>query len=119
MNIRDALWTKIVRSYLCWAGVCVLVFASFALLPKDFSRIIWIPLACLAIAIPYGLLMARIVCPHCDYPFVKIGFLRIKLGNSKYRINHCPHCGAGLDTVAGPNNSFKPKPLRSGNGVAG
>jgi hypothetical protein len=92
--------------------VCVLVFAGLAFLPKDFSRIIWIPLALLAIAIPYGLLMARIVCPLCEYPFVKIGFFRIRFGSRKYRINHCPHCGTGLDAVAGPNNSFKPKPLR-------
>jgi hypothetical protein len=40
------------------------------------------------------------VCPLCEYPFVKIGLFRIKFGSSRYRINHCPHCGAGLDTVA-------------------
>jgi|APAra7269096979_1048534.scaffolds.fasta_scaffold33293_3 hypothetical protein len=112
MKIRDVLWARILRSYLYWGGVCVFVMVGLALLPKDFSRIIWIPLACLAIAIPYGLLMARIVCPLCEYPFVKIGFLRIKFGSGKYRINHCPHCGVGLDTVAGPDNSFKPNPLR-------
>jgi hypothetical protein len=100
MNIREALWEKIVRSHLYWIGVCVLVFAGLAFLPKDFSRTIWIPLAFLAIAIPYGLLMTRIVCPLCEYPFVKIGLFRIKFGSSRYRINHCPHCGAGLDTVA-------------------
>ena len=112
MNIRDALWAQIVRSYLQWISVCVLVFAGLAFLPRDFSRIIWIPLALLAIAIPYGLLMARIVCPLCKYPFLKIGLLRIKLGSRKHRINHCPHCGAGLDTMADPNSSYEPKPLR-------
>jgi len=114
MKLRNALWAEIVRSHLCWLGACLLVFAGLALLPKDFSRIIWIPLACLAIAIPYGLLVGRIVCPLCEYPFYKVGFFRIKFGSGKYRINYCPHCGVSLDTVAGPNNSFKPSPHQGG-----
>jgi hypothetical protein len=114
MNIRDALWAQIVRSYLYWFAICLLVIAALALLPKGFSQIILLPLACLAIAIPYGLLMARTVCPLCQYPFYKLGFLRIKFGSRKYRINYCPHCGVDLDTVAGPNNSFKPSPHQGG-----
>lgn len=102
MTIREILWRKVARSYLCWLCVCAIVFAVLAILPDDFSRIIWIPLALLAIAIPYGFLMASIVCPNCKYPFLKVGLLRIKLGSSKYRINHCPHCGAGLDATGEP-----------------
>ena len=110
MTIREFLWKKVTRSYLYWLSCYGAVLALLLLLPDAFSRAIWIPLAMLAIGIPFGFLMARILCPRCGYPFLKFGLLRIKLGSDKYRINHCPHCGVGLDHATDPNNSFEVTP---------
>ena len=102
MIIRDVLWTQVVRAYAIWLATCAIVFAGLALLPEDFPRVIWIPIALLVIAVPYGLLMTKVICPACDYPFLKVGLLRIKLGTRNYRINNCPHCGVSLDSATGP-----------------
>lgn len=105
MTIRNALWSRIVRNHLYWGVWCILVIAGLALLPNDFSRGLWIPAALLAMAIPYGVLVARIACPSCKFPFFLVGFYRIKQGSRQYRVNFCPHCGIGLDTSAGADAS--------------
>ena len=79
-----------------------------AWLPNSFSQFAVAALVILSIAIPYGILMAGIACPACKFAFIKIGFMRIKLGGEKFRINHCPHCGIGLDSAVDSNCSIKP-----------
>ena len=107
MTNREVLWRSVKRSHLLWLSINAVVLAVLILLPRDFSRLVWIPLAALAIAIPYGYLMVKIRCPNCAYPFDEIGLLRIKLGSSAY---HCPHCGIGLDQATAPSNSCKVTP---------
>lgn len=96
MSIRDFLWARVVQ---CYAGLLIaflLVMGGLSLLPPDFSRLVWIPVAILGFAIPFGILAARITCPRCHYPFVKHGWFRLRLGAARYRTNHCPHCGVDL-----------------------
>ena len=52
----------------------------------------------LLFAVPYALLVTRAKCPRCDYPFVFIGFARLKTGARRRRIDFCPHCRLALDT---------------------
>jgi ribosomal protein S27AE len=97
MSIRDLLWRKILRSQLGGLAAGAVVLVVLAVLPGDAPRMLWIPLAFGAFAVPYGILTARIECPRCGYPFFLSSLFRIRLGAVKYRTNHCPHCGVHLD----------------------
>jgi len=116
MKIREAIRTKILRSYLRWLGVCGLVFLGLLLLPKDFSRIVWIPTAILVISVAYAYFMSKVRCQTCEYQFPPAVMSSIRRNAKKSRINYCPHCGADLDQEVGANNSFKPNLLRGGSG---
>ena len=108
MTIRDWLWKRTIRNHLLWVFICAAAFSLMAWLPNSFSQFAVAALVILSIAIPYGILMAGIACPACKFAFIKIGFMRIKLGGEKFRINHCPHCGIGLDSAVDSNCSIKP-----------
>lgn len=102
MSIRDELWKRTIQSLLGGAVAAGLVFGGLSLLPENFSRLVWLPIAGLVFAVPYSILVVRIACLRCQYPFYKSGIFRIRLGIARYRTNHCPHCGVGLDADAGP-----------------
>jgi len=93
---------------MAWLGVCGSVFLGLILLPKDFSRAIWIPFAILAVAIAYGYFMSKVHCTACKYQFSPDVMFAIRQSAKKRRINYCPHCGVNLDEAVGANNSFKP-----------
>jgi hypothetical protein len=97
MRVRDAIWREIVRSYTLWLIVVALVFVGLGLLPDDFSRLFWIPIAILVCSIPCGILVARSICPQCAFQFHDIGF-RLVRGNPQRRIDRCPGCHLDLDT---------------------
>lgn len=114
MKPRDVLWKRTVQSLLGGAAIAGLVFLGLSALPDDFSRLFWMPIAGLAFAVPYSLLVVRIACLECHYPFYKAGIFRIKLGSVKYRINFCPHCGSSLDAEMAPNHSVRKPPSTPG-----
>jgi hypothetical protein len=103
MRIRDELWKRTIQSQLGAVAAGVLILFGLSALPEDFSRLIWLPIAGLTFAFFYVSLLVRIKCPRCDFPFLKCGIYRFKLGSNKYRTNHCPHCGINLDAEWRPN----------------
>jgi hypothetical protein len=96
MRVRDAIWKEIVRASTIWLIVVALVFVGLELLPDNFSRLFWIPIAIIVISIPSAFL-AGSNCPQCAFSLYGLGF-RLRFGDPRRRINHCPGCGLDLDT---------------------
>ena len=87
MTSRDVLWKRTVQSLVGGLVLATLIFLGLSALPENFSRLVWLPIAGLAFAIPYSILVARIAFLECKFPLFRSGVFRIKLGSIKYRIN--------------------------------